>query len=391
MKKTIFFLFSMLAVVFTSQAQFLPGNPQWKWDTVILFNAQNDPAFRYLQNCDVNGNILEQQTQVRESNEWVNKTKTTLEYEAGHIKTAVTAMWNSGQWYNIQRITPEYDAYERIVSELLEQNKIGGWSNYRFRHYSYGDQNRKEEMLQERWDAGAWVNDTKNTYLYNEDGSLASITYQFSETGEGWINGMRLLYTCDPAGNWLEAMLESWETGTWTGGYKIIYANDTRGNILSETYATLTGNAWVNEFRQVYTYDENDNVISSKNETFAGITWTPSENSGYIYFKKDILLMISDEYYRAEVSYRYVPLGIYNIIPERLSLYPNPACDNFRISCGDNLPLQFIIFDESGVAVMQSVAAPYETVDVSGLRNGAYFIRATGGRNLYSGKLLITH
>jgi len=394
MKKSILFIVITCVVVFHSpdmQAQYVVGNPQWKWDTIILYGEQDELAGRYLQWCDVNGNVLEQLIQKRELNSWVNKARITMAYELGRIVSSTTAAWNGSAWYDMVRITPGYDGLGRITSELIEQNKLNGWSNYKLRHYAYGAQNRKEQVMQERWYSGNWLYDTKTDYDYDDNGFYDTITYQYSETGEGWINGMRLIYTCDQAGNWLEALAESWETGSWEGLNKIIYQCDARGNIENETYATKVGNAWVNEFRRVYTYDANDNALTGKNEIYTGIQWLPEVTSSYIYYKKDYLVMLEDDHYRFEASYSNYPLGM----PERpaplVSFYPNPADGFFRITgTGESFtPAEIVIFNENGSPVLHTYSSSGE-VNTRQLVNGLYIIKV-GNKPGYSGKLLIRH
>lgn len=379
MKKSTLILLLTFAMASASQGQYYGGNPQWKWDTVWLFNAQNQFSYRYIQTCDINGNILQQLIQQRELNAWSNYSRITMNYEGGRIVSSVTAMWSNGGWYDALRITPAYDNLGRVISELLEQKKLNAWSNYRFRHYTYGPQNRKEEVMQERWSSGAWLYDTKSTYSYDASGFLAEILYQESETGEGWLNLMRLLYTCDASGNWLEALVESFETGTWTGGNKIIYGHDAQGNIVSETYASLTGNAWVNEFRRMYTYDANHNAVTGKNELLSGISWMPEESSSYLYYMQDIFLMIAEDHYRCEVSYRNFPLGIGEKPLQELTLYPNPASDSFRLTATGTQPLPIVIYNAGGTAVQSLKVAPGDVIDVTGLTNGLYLVRSAGG------------
>lgn len=381
------------AVVMKVPAQYIVGNPQWKWDTVLLYGSQDELVARYLQWCDINGNVQEQLVQERELNAWANKVKITMAYDGGRIVSSTTASWSNGAWYDLARITPGYDGLGRITSELIEQNKFNGWTNYRLRHYSYGAQNRKEQVLQERWSSGNWLNDTKTDYGYDENGFYDTITYQFSETGEGWVNGMRLLYTCDQSGNWLEALLESWETGTWIGENKIIFTTSSTGNIEYETYASKVGNAWVNEFRRVFTYDASDNALTGKNEIFTGIQWIPEVTSSYIYYKKDYLLMLEEEHYRFEAKYRHFPLGLDEKPRGLLTVYPNPADGSFRIGGLQENPFdtEVILYNETGSPVLHTSVSASGMVNTSGLENGLYILRTVGNNAGYSGKLLIRH
>lgn len=409
MKRSLVLIMLLSVMTLNATAQFV-GNPQWKWDTIVLYGLQDVLAARYMQACDENGNIQEQLIQERESSSWVNQTRITMGYADGRIISSTTAVWSAGAWYDVARITPTYDILGRIIAELIEQNKINGWINHRLRHYAYGVQNRKMQMIQEKWSNGAWQNDSKSDYGYDNNGNYDTVTLQFSEDGESWVNGMRLIYTCDQWGNWLKALLESWDTGEWIGGQKINYTSDTRGNILTETYAGLTGNTWVDEFRRVYTYDAYDNAISGKNEIFSGMQWIPEVTSSYIYYKKDYLVMLQDNHYRFEASYGNFPFGIGEKPIRLLTIYPNPANDSFRIGSlpsetftlpgtglaswigsPSDMLTEISLYNEAGSLVRNIQVGSISTINVADLNNGLYIIKATSGKAIYTGKLLIHH
>ncbi len=380
------------------------GNAQWKWDTVMMYNALGVPVARYMQECDVSGRITEQLTQEKSGAEWVNDTRILMAYENGRIVASITSLWANNIWNEVMRITPGYDGLGRVISELVEQMKPLGWTNYRMRYYAYGPQNRKEQVLQERWSNGAWLYDTKTDYTYDGSGFLDKVTLSFSETGEEWTDGMRLIYTCDQNGNWLEAVMESGEGGVWTTEAKVFYVNDARGNILSETYALRVGNAWVNEFRRMYTYDAYDNAITGRNEIFSNMAWVPETTSSYIYYKQDFLVMLEPEHYRFTASYKHFPLGLEERQRKMLTLFPNPADDSFRLgglpdnaavvntsysnaSDSNASDLEIMLFNEAGALVRTATVLPGGTVNSAGLENGLYIIRVGD----MVGKVLIWH
>jgi hypothetical protein len=65
---------------------------------------------------------------------------------------------------------------------------------------------------------------------------------------------------------------------------------------------------------------------------------------------------------------------------EGVVLFPNPAENHITIQNADNMPYQFIIYDQSGrtMSVMQDIkAASQKTIEVGSLQSGNYFIRFT--------------
>lgn len=393
MKRSILVFILLVVIALSSDGQFYPGNPQWKWDTVVLYNTSNELSSRYTQTLDDGGNILQQFVEKRENNLWVNYLKTDIGYVDGRMETATSAAWVNGSWQNVSRITAGYDPLGRINSELIEQYKTNVWVNYRQRQYTYSLQNQKMQMVQERWGNGSWKNDLKTDYTYDTEGHLETVTSQFSETGEDWINGMKLLYTCDENGNYLEASVETWETDQWVAGHKIFYSNDARGNILTETYATLTGSAWMNEFRRIFTYDENNNNLTGKNELFINLAWIPEMSSSYLYYGKEYLLMLQEENYRFEASYRHFPLGIFELPDRTLNLYPNPVSEVFNLSDPYNVNRynELSIYTLGGKLVRQVIHPEFENINVKDLENGLYIIKVTSDQGSGTGKIIISH
>ncbi len=488
MKKIWIILIALLAAQGVS-AQYYVGNPNWKWETVLAYDAQNKPVYRYMQQCDLNGNVLEQLIQKQALNAWANDTRVTMTYESGRVKDAITALWISGAWVDVQRITPGYDAQFRIISELVDQKISGAWDPRVLREYSYGVGSRKEEMVQKRRSGGQWLIDSKNIYTYDANGYLATILHQYSDNGTDWLDNFRLVYTCNASGYWLEALLESYETGTWSGSNKIIYETDARGNILSETYASLpekgiegmhsltsltgistegmhsltsltwkstegmkallslsgmgnedihsfvsftgkgsdctdsnsslTGKGsdckdsnssltgkewakglakgWVNEFRRIFTYDENDNAITAKTEIASGADWLPTESSSYLYYKNDYLLLISQDHYRCEASYKNFPLGTEEMKEitgkeyNNLIVFPNPVAGSFRVAGVENYPANVEIVTAAGVAVRQfTISSASDMYDIKGLPEGMYIVRVSpfSGKSILTGKLM---
>ena len=392
MKRYAIVVILLIVMTLGSKGQFYPGNPQWKWDTVVLYNTTNQPTYLYSQVLDAGGNVLQQLVEKRNNNAWVNYLKIDIGYENGRMKTATNTAWVGGVWQDVTRITAAYDFAGRVIAELIEQYKNGGWSNYRLRHYAYTQQNQKLQMMQEKWSNGSWENDLKTDYAYDNDGHLESVISQFSETGEDWINGMKLAYTCDASGNYLEALASSFETGEWIAGNKIIYTNDARGNILSETYATLTGSAWVNEFRRIFTYDENNNNLTGKNELFASMTWNPEMSSAYIYYGKEYLLLV-DENYRFEASYKHFPLGLFEIPVSKLNIYPNPASTSFNMGDTDagSRYDEIGIYSLNGKLIKKVTFPSLMDINVTDIENGAYLIRAISDKGNGTGKIIISH
>ncbi len=101
------------------------------------------------------------------------------------------------------------------------------------------------EKLIQTWQDGAWVNQGRYTYSYDENGFLVVELFQiWSE--EQWINAGNTNYSNNPDGQPAEIMLQQWDG---------------------------TNQVWVDYFWATYEYDENDNLLHGLLQVNMGETW----------------------------------------------------------------------------------------------------------------------
>lgn len=396
MKKSLIFLI-FLTISFMASGQYIVGNPLWKWDTITTFDEGNNMFERYTQTCDVNGNILQQLVESRDDGSWKNYYRSVMGYENGIMKTATSSVWTGAAWIEVRRITASYDIAKRITSELIETRNLSNWTNSKRRNYSYDAMGRKSRMLQETWKNNAWINDMVNNYEYNSQGHLYRIVTQYADGGP-WENGMRLTYTTDDNGYYLVCSVESFETGQWLVIGKMTYTHDQNGNILSELVSSGDGTSWVDEMYTDFTYDENNNGITGMSYAWIGSSWGPAAATSYVYYGQDYLLVFLHNAYRWEASYKHFPLGLDELNPVALRIYPNPATSYLTIDYPDNAPLNvnglqsIQLYNVSGTLVKSIPAANTPVIiDVSEIPSGTYLIKERRGRHDFTGKVIISH
>ncbi len=391
MKKSLILLL-FWTIPSLASAQFIIGNPSWKWDTITTFDAANNLYERYSQTCDVNGNILQQLVETYNAGNWQNYYRTVISYEQGIAISSIASVWTGGSWRDVTRITPTYDTDKRIVTELIETYGLLGWTYNKRRNYSYDAYGRKYQMLQETWKTSEWLNDMLNTYEYDIQGHLYRIITQFSDDGSPWENGMRLTYTTDDNGYYLLCNIDSFESGLWQLVGKITYTNDPNGNILTEVMSEADGVMFTDQVRLTYTYDKYNNCITGKSEEWTGSSWEPTEASEYVYYRQDYLIVFLNEAYHWQASYKYFPLGLNEVTPTAYRIYPNPASGKLAVDCpaNGNRPQNIMIYNLSGSLVKSVPAESFPAIiDISDIPSGTYLLRGKDTRREYSGKVIL--
>lgn len=377
-----------------------PGEIVWNWESVLCYDDQNALSYRYTQTFDTQGRVLEQQVEKRTEATWGNYIKITFAWLNGTLISGTTAMWTGSAWQDVIRIKQTTDGQHRVTMEVIEKYSAGNWVNDARRNYSYTFGDKKLQVLQENWKNNAWINDYKNDYAYDNNGFLKTITNQFSDNGGPWENGMRLNYTCNAQGYWLEMTMDSYETGSWQPVGKVTYANDAEGNIITELFASKVGNSWVNEMKMSYTCVEG-NTLTGKNETLSGVTWIPLETTSYIYKNHEYLLLMTDPVYRWEASYIGFIVGMEETgADDFITVYPNPANDVITITgleeSGEISDVQWYEsngnrINANGTLHIGITGTPRYLMNTQGLANGIHLLKIRTNRGVMTKKVIIQH
>lgn len=133
-------------------------------------------------------------------------------------------------------------------------------------------------------DGAVWVNNTRNTYVYNGSKQLVLWLREQWNTGtNAWDSTSRVLYTYDNNNNRLSVTVDAYAAGNWQGDVKITNTFDGADNVLTTTGQNWSNGTWVNSYRHVSTYDANNNRITFNRENWGGGSWQPDERSTMTY------------------------------------------------------------------------------------------------------------
>jgi hypothetical protein len=295
-------------------------------------------------------------------------------------------------------------------------SESGEWDAITFRSYSYNEDNR---LASELWMykpiyEDDWVSQRLNNYTY-ENEKLMEITYNFPITDYSWRPYMKSQYNYE--NGILNYRLDSYssEEDDWRYTYKYKYEYYTDQLVLIEMNYAI--DEWRNIRKHTFDLDENGNILADLEEHWnshdsiwdtllldkkeyqydyygnkvsflhrsAYIEWFNVAKEDY-HFENGYLVggiqyywdWNEEEWYeRVKCNIKSAP-GILSTnqlsLANQVSLYPNPALEDFRVSVPNGVSLSSImLYDVGGKTIKQFEFLP-NIIDISELDKGIYFV-----------------
>lgn len=306
--------------------------------TSVMNNGEWQPFTETTYEVDWNYSPIEIITMKWDGNDWMNDTRSTLEYdEIGFvpvIKEEVIEQWIDNNWVNIHKYV--YD-YEPIVTLIIKDWNGNTWEN----HYLYtfeGDGLSERTILLQYWQGGAWQNQEKTVITYNASLHEESITIM-EWSNASWVNYEQHTYEYDSHGYVSKIYKRAWENGSWssTNYQDITYTSDGMGNT---TEAVVRANGNANQNTDLTLYYNEEATIDYENVHQINMEYT------------DLTAVNETE------------------TTSRFSVYPNPAESSLVIR-GEQFQKAEVL-DLAGQKVMEST---HPTLDMNALSSGAYLLR----------------
>jgi photosystem II stability/assembly factor-like uncharacterized protein len=249
---------------------------------------------------------------------------------------------------------------------------------------------------------------TYNGSAWTLHSTFGAVTdFQFTGSNYGWATGDNLFRFNGSAWNPISAGVGNYST------YALTFLNDTLGWICgysfdsTKTFISKYSNGnWTN-----YPFSYGQNAFNAMHAPSATNCWAVG-NAGLIWHwdginwtlevpgtGDDILdvFFVNDSLGWAVTSggkilrYGNAPSGIneYELSENFFSLFPNPATNHLNISLSKNIEIQNIsIINGIGETIM-NMDGFYQSIDVSTLSSGIYFVQLIAENRLYSKKFLI--
>jgi hypothetical protein len=360
-----------------------------KW--VYLSDTVSVNNLHYLQDFDVNNNLLSTVTQTWSGTAWMNSTKALHTYNtANKLISTVMQVWDtSGVWMNVSRNQYTYTAGGQLLSDEMQV-----WSS----------------------SSSAFLPSTQKVYTYSgSTGKLTNIVSQNISGTPTYID--QFIFTHNSAGMPVDTIYTIWNVTTFDSAYRITNLYDTSGNRTEKLYQVYGSSVWNNATLDIYRNFTSMHMpqadtfkiwnssgtgswVENKLYTFTynsygqltsadAISWNPGV--GWEYALND---PHANYYYGPYVSSGVKPV---TAIGGEANIYPVPAQNtlNIELKWNEAQAASIAILDMTGKVVRNwevPVSAQYtSSVSVGNLAAGNYIIKISGAQGQIVKQLVVAH
>lgn len=345
-----------------------------EWEYVLIYEGMDDES----------GNILEMKHLIwdKDNTKWVNYLKTDYEYDGNNRKTAeIHAIWKNEDWTYIYKYEWEYD-----------ENELGSMATeYRF------EWSNEQEI---------WEVKSKNETTENEFGIVLENRYNWSTKTGRFENYLRYVNDYNNFGNQIlsERYKRDSDDDPWTGIDKTIWEYNQKqqlNHVITFAWDNNTSE-WINDIKREYNLENNIALLTS--------IWADSLKiwlNDYMiteYYNQDSSLFYdnffrwdgsSETWTKNTLNIHYQSLHqdyttVKTISYHKVKIYPNPCTDIINWKIPDNEKINSIqIFSQTGKLVKTIIVQTSNSIDVSDLSPGIYFISFIIEDKAVTNKILI--
>jgi hypothetical protein len=329
------------------------------------------------------------------NNDWDDVVRNQYSYNSSHEEIRNFTSQSAGTgWQNFQnKKNYVYNANHNLLEATYEQWTSGSWADNSKDICTYNASGNMLSKLQQYMIAGSWVNFFNSTYTYSGGNKMSDLSQFWNMTTASWTNMNRSTNTYN-TGNQLTGIVnEDWNAGAWVPSIKLtnyIYSGpdpvsydmqawDATASVYNPFQkATLTYNAahdvtnitiqqwdastltWENFMKTDYTYDSYRNKLTEITETWdvASAAW-----------KHDRKVL---HYYTSGT------VGVNEFSAQgNLSFHPNPAVNELTVSATTDQRAE-ILSTDGKVIMSVPITKGSNTIDFRELPKGMYFIRLDG-------------
>ncbi len=284
-------------------------------------------------------------------------------YDSNHRLLEVTLQGWTGSWSDQYKIIYTYDAAGNVLTKTDQAWLSGTWLN-RARSTNTYSGNNLSIALYQYWDnaTNSWTNNTRTTFAYTGTQLISSTEEDWNVTS--WLNAARRTNFVYAGTDLLSYDFEIWNSGmgTFELKTKTSFTYDTNHHMLASSLEIWNAPTalWEKYLKTDYSYDSlwNQTEIMEQNWDASIGDWT---NSSLIL-----------HYYRTGT------VGINEHSAQGdLSFHPNPVVNQLIVSAGADQQAE-ILSIEGKVVMSVPVTKGNNTINLSGISKGLYFIRLDG-------------
>ncbi len=295
------------------------------------------------------------------------------------------------EWTDLDMINYEYDFLGNVLEVLIKNVVNGNWVNSQFYSYSYENGVLSEVVLQ-KWQDGAWINETKEVYNYNGD---VTTVLCWDWNGTNWTSNELYTYTYNNES--IELLIQYMQSGAWQNSKKLTYTLDFDEHITEILEEVWVEHEW--EKRELSVYDFVGGVYNTKKLMYWDEeSWSDKElfefeyvdgnavhgtckmkNEDGLWYEIDDNIEMAygysaaqKTYFASEVSMTYVDITSLNENTQatNIKVYPVPAENEIFIQAEGFQKAE--IYSLTGQKMMESLQTK---LNVSALVSGVYLLK----------------
>jgi hypothetical protein len=246
---------------------------------IITADSATGTAFRRVQySYDAQGNQLEEITQTGNGSPWLNEFRYLSTYDGrNQLVEEVSQTWAGSAWQTTDgyRYQNTYDG-PLLTEQTVQILNAGTYQNdARFQYAASNGQ--WSEVVGQRWDGAAWVNEERLTDLVWHDWPArqpASFRVQAWLSSGQWTDFQRHTLSYGATGTVVQTIEEAQAAGTWQNFSRYTEPYDAQRNDLGYRQEDWLTGGWVltNELRAQLRYDAQNRLTRRTEQLYSPVT-----------------------------------------------------------------------------------------------------------------------
>jgi hypothetical protein len=377
--------------------------------TITSFSkVWNDSAKMFLNSFkldltyDARGNQTVRITSEGAGLNWVNSTKTELNFSSDNKLTSVIYYnWNTvkKQWQQYYKDELSYDTKgNAILVQSYNWNVSKNLWEIAFKtELEYDSKGNLVLRIFYSWD-NQWLLSGREESSFNAfNQELSFVSLLWDDINADWINFTKTTNEYNSMQLIINYTEFEWDdsAGQWVPTKKTDYSYDMNGNMTNAIYSELDriSQKWIFGLKEECNYNNQyafDDLILPENPGLESSIYFHHMLTKVGYFEYN-----TGNWHNSDnIIYYYSGINITNtnrFSPTEIKLLPNPSKNYFALEMNDvSFPLDFRLYDLNGKEVITKKVKPREFISTSNLSKGIYTYRIIlNSGSLSTGKLVI--
>lgn len=271
----------------------------------------DDNSTRYLYTYNSAGELLTQNYQIYENNNWLTTDYVTVHYNNNGMPDTTTTQ-------KLIPFTTDLGLYSRIILNYVNESNIvtelgqnynlstNSWINSYLLEWTWQDDTKINKISFNYWENNAWVLKMRIAYSYSGNNISEMVIEQWDYDQNDLRYENKYLMSYDANGDIISRIVQSNVNNNWENTQLDMYSYKAPGLIKVFGKHFWDGSSWVSDYRQYHTYlgtkltSRYDEVLNNSTNIFV-----PNEKEVFIYQTNDKPVFYASQTWNVD-SGRYV-------------------------------------------------------------------------------------